>query len=110
MYQTAGPGRPALNFQIETSMYWTALIISLLLAIPATSFLMARRTLALRSKRRRNLENELNKLELYLERQREIEQLRADDPERILHRESETFLVACYSLITQDDSSTRSGN
>jgi hypothetical protein len=91
-------------------MLWTAFIICLLLAIPATSFLIARRTLALRSKRRRTLENELGKLELYLERQREIEQLRADDPQRILNRESEHFLEACYSLIAQDDSSTRNGN
>lgn len=91
-------------------MLWTAFIVALLLAIPATSFLIARRTLALRNKRRRTLEQELGKLELYLERQREIEQLRADDPQHILTRESEDFLEACYSLIAQDDSSARNGN
>jgi hypothetical protein len=91
-------------------MIWTALTICLLLAIPATSFIIARRTLAQRNKRRRSLENELGKLEMYLERQREIEQIRNDDPQRVLTRESERFLETCYSLIAQDDSSTRSGN
>ncbi len=88
-------------------MLWTALAILLLLSIPGASLLIAHRNLRRRNLRQRALAGELEKLEHYLRRQRQIDRIKDQSVDRDLDRESHAFLEACYSLISEDDSSRR---